>query len=214
MEERLWNTTVYCGMVGWLVNNELARIWSEVVVSSFELLSWNFLEWLRKITKKKVRTASALASVHTGYLPNACQQQYHSSQHAQLHRLQEHYFNVCIMMSFSELLVWVIWCPSVTQMPFLFVVLMSTGMLIISYKFSYACPCNLVSYSSNCWFNHASGAEPKFGSQKLWQWGNSSEMIIGRTEHLLLWAGVRNTHPWYMYLVVHRDCREIVCIVQ
>jgi hypothetical protein len=35
-----------------------------------------------------------------------------------------------------------------------------------------------------------SGAEAKFGSQKWWKCGNSSEMIIGRTEVLSMWAGV------------------------
>jgi hypothetical protein len=57
-------------------------------------------------------------------------------------------------------------------------------MLIISYELSYACPYNSVPYRSNRWFKHVSGAEAKFGSQKWWQCGNSSVMIIGRTEVL------------------------------
>jgi len=55
---------------------------------------------------------------------------------------------------------------------------------------SYACPYNLVSYHSNRWFKHASGAEARFGSQKWWQSGNSSDMMIGRTEVLPMWASV------------------------
>ena len=39
--------------------------------------------------KKKVRTTSALNSIQTGHLPNMCQKHYHSSQLAQLHKLQE-----------------------------------------------------------------------------------------------------------------------------
>ena len=57
---------------------------------------------------KKVRTASALASGHTCHLPNLCQKHYYSSPLAQLHKLQESYYNAYIMMLFRELFIWII----------------------------------------------------------------------------------------------------------
>jgi hypothetical protein len=72
------------------------------------------------------------------------------------------------------------WFHSITQTRFLYLVLIYTDILIISYELSCACPHNLVSYHSNRLFKHASGAEAKFWSQKWSQCGNSSDMIIGR----------------------------------
>jgi hypothetical protein len=97
------------------------------------------------------------------------------------------------------------WCHSMTQTRFLYLVLIHTDTLIISCARSYSCPYNLLSYHSNRWFKHASGADTKFGSQKWLQLGNSTDMIIGRTEVLPMWAGVWKTHSWCMYLVVHME---------
>jgi hypothetical protein len=68
--------TIQRRMIEWLVNNELERIWKEVVVVQSRYYLRNFLEGLRKATVNLIRILCVLAAIWTELLPNTSPEHY------------------------------------------------------------------------------------------------------------------------------------------
>jgi hypothetical protein len=62
--------TVWCWVVGWLVNDELERLWKDVVMAYIKVLSWCLLGGTEGNHENPVRVISVLAGIKTRHPPN------------------------------------------------------------------------------------------------------------------------------------------------
>jgi hypothetical protein len=59
--------------LGWSVNNELERLWKDVVVTGFDILSWHLSGTAKEDHENPVRIAPVPAKIQTGHLNTSLQ---------------------------------------------------------------------------------------------------------------------------------------------